>query len=403
MQTHWLRTSILTVLLLAAVMAGVQAATVVVAPSGGDYSALQPAVDAASPGDTVEVRPGAYPGGVVVRTPVTIIGTEGVTIGAGGEAAALIIEADGVTVRGLACDGPDIGIIANASESSRIGECNLIVGDTGILFSGCRDCSVADTSILSDVSGLLVMSSEQIDIGDSFVNGGASGVTLRDVRVFALRQTALLGCDVGVVAERCGNGTIEAMTFTDVDAGLLGIGCTDVLVSGSMISNQIQYQQMYNGLRCRVEADTMEGAEYFAADIFSDTTYACGPWTVSGWNYALERVDYDAPEDYTQFGDALNVTFIDEAESLTDPFLLMEAEVPAADLEGYAAETFGIYQISGETPIPAGTAATVTVTAPGEYALLAKMEQTGPDLFDALIGILVLIGIVFLIYIIRRR
>ncbi len=411
MQQQWIRYGILAVLLLAAAVSGVQGATLVVAPSGGDFTTIQPAVDAASPGDTIAIQAGTYPGDIVVRTPVTVLGTDGVTIGTGGELAAFIIEADGVTISGLTCDGPAIGIMLNDTSGSHIRECNVVAGATGILLSDCLDCSVADTSIIADLSGLEITSSETIEIDDVRVNGGTSGVTLRDVDTFTLWKSAILGCDIGIVAEHCGNGTIEDMTFTDVDAGMLGIGIKDVRITDSTLSNVIQYLQMYNALGCRVEAGTMEGPAYFAADVFSDTAYACGPWTVSGWNYGLIRETYDAPEDYLQFGDALNFSVVGGAESFTDPFILMEAEAVAADLEGYDAETFGFYRIDGRAPAIVGsttveedgsTITSATVTETGDYALLAKAKTTGPDLFYVLIGILAVIGIV-LFYLVWRK
>ncbi|MBT8507042.1 hypothetical protein AZH53_01185 [Methanomicrobiaceae archaeon CYW5] len=411
MHTHWIHYSILAVLLLMAAVSGVQGATLVVAPSGADFTTIQPAVDAASPGDTIAVQAGTYPGDIVVRTPVTVLGTDGVSIGTDGELAAFIIEADGVTISDLACDGPAIGIMLNASSGSHVRECNVVAGDTGILFSDCVNCSVSDTSILADQSGLEITSSENIEIEEVRVNGGASGVTLHNVDAFALRKSAVLGCDIGIIAEHCGNGTIEETTFSDVDAGMLGIGVTDTRITGSTLSNVIQYLQMYNAIGCTVEADTMEGPDYFSADVFSDTVYACGPWTVSGWNFGLLRQIYDTPEGYLQFGGALNFTAIEGAESFTDPFILMEAEASAADLEGYDAETFGFYRIDGAKPVFAGATTiednggaitSATATAPGDYALLAKTETTGPDLFYVLIGILAVIGIV-LFYLVWRK
>lgn len=422
MQKQWICNSVISVILLVLVVSGVQAANIVVAPAGGDYATLQPAVDAALPGDTVEVRAGTYPGGVVVRTPVTIRGAEGAAVGTTGETAGLIIEADGVTVSGITCDGPEIGILANTTEALQIESCNIVAGDTGILFSGCTNGSVAGTSVLAGRSGLIATSSEGIEIENDWFNGGTTGITLRDARALVLRETALLGCDVGVVAEHCENGTIEAMTFTDVDVGMLGIGCTDLRITGPTLSNMVQYLQMYNALGCCVEADSMEGAEYFAADIFSDTVYACGPWNVSGWNYGFKKVAYDAPEDYLQFGDALNFTIIEEAESLTGPYIIMEAEVTAAEFEGYDAETFGIYDIGGAEPVMAGTttfgengSAVTSVTVgmamnesdtmarPGEYALLAKVLPDEPDPPYLLIAVIVMAGVVFLLYIWRKK
>jgi len=412
MQKQWISSGILALLLLVTVVSGVQAATIVVAPSGGEYSAIQPAVDAASPGDIVEVQAGTYPGGVVVRTPVTIAGGDGVTVGTGDEEVALAIEADGVTLRGLACEAPAIGIMVNASEASRVEGCSIVAGDTGIMIGGCTNCSVADTRVLADRSGILVTSSPGTDITGAWVNGKMSGITLRDCRDFSLQQTTLPGSDVGIVAERCENGTIEEMTFTDVGAGMLGIGCTDLRIAGSTQTNVVQYLQMYNARGCRVEADSMTGAEYFAADVFSDTVYACGPWAVSGWNFGLVTEEYSVPEGYRQFGDAVNVTFIEEAESFEDPVVFMDAAVSAGELEGYDAETFGFYFPRGGTPDLVGTTTvgedgsattSANTTVPGEYVLLARVTEEGPDLFYPLLAVLVVIAVVLGYLVLRRE
>ena len=75
--------------------------------SGGG-AALQNAIDAASPGDTIVVTDSATYDPVVVDVGVTIETDEGPTIvGAGGTGAAVSIEADGVTLDGFTVTNPD--------------------------------------------------------------------------------------------------------------------------------------------------------------------------------------------------------------------------------------------------------------------------------------------------------
>ena len=140
--------------------------------------------------------------------------------------------------------------------------------------------------------------------------------------------------------------------------------------------------------------------------------YACGPWAVSGWNIGLVQEEYTAPEGYQQFGDAFNVSFIEEAESFADPALLMDAAVSAGELEGYDAETFGFYQPRNGVPVLVGTTTvgedggattSANTTVPGEYVLLAKMQETGPDLFYPLLTVLVVIAVVLGYLVLRRE
>lgn len=70
---------------------GVAATTHVVdASGGGDFTTIQAAVDAASPGDTIQIRPGTYDGGVIVDKSLTIVGDPGdATAGSGPDAPVL--------------------------------------------------------------------------------------------------------------------------------------------------------------------------------------------------------------------------------------------------------------------------------------------------------------------------
>lgn len=79
-------------------------ATLTVSP-GGDYTAIQAAIDAASPGDTILVNSGTYPGDLHVTKSLTL---KGVDTGSGqpvifgsGNGDVITLEADGVTLEGL--------------------------------------------------------------------------------------------------------------------------------------------------------------------------------------------------------------------------------------------------------------------------------------------------------------
>ena len=50
------------------------AATLTVCAHGCGYTQIQPAVDAAAPGDTINVSAGAYAGGIVIGTSLTLSG-----------------------------------------------------------------------------------------------------------------------------------------------------------------------------------------------------------------------------------------------------------------------------------------------------------------------------------------
>jgi nitrous oxidase accessory protein NosD len=400
MQQHMVRNSILAVLLLAAAVSGVQGAILIVSPSGGDFTTIQPALDAASPGDTIEVRAGTYTGGVVVHTPVTLAGEDGAVTGT------VAIEADNVMIRGLSCDG----IIFNGSSGSRVEGCGITADDTGMFLSGCTDCTVSDTDITAEYAGIMIGSSDLLLLDDVRITGATTGIMIRDSEGFTFRQTSISGCDVGIVVEQCGNGTLEETVFTDGGAGVLGIGITDTCITGSMFSGITQYLQLYNALGCRVDTSTLSGPDYFTADIFSDTEYACGPWTATGENYALLALAYGVPDGYTLYGEAMNLTFIPEAQSAHDPVVVLSADMV---VDGAGDDTYGFYRVDGARPVlltgvPAenGTVSVeATITEAGHYALMSQEAAVAEGLpLTALFIALIAIGIVAaFIYVKTRR
>lgn len=97
-----------------AVRGGTAATLVVDDDGGGDYESVQAAVDAASPGDTVEVRPGTYEERVVVDVTVTVVAPRGATLdgtAVGGTGIEIVSDAEPV-VEGLVITGFEDGVVA---------------------------------------------------------------------------------------------------------------------------------------------------------------------------------------------------------------------------------------------------------------------------------------------------
>ncbi|MDT8358065.1 MAG: right-handed parallel beta-helix repeat-containing protein [Methanomicrobiaceae archaeon] len=366
-----IRYGIMALLLLAMVM-GAQGATLLVGPSGGDYAAIQPAVEAASPGDTIRVMAGTYPGGVVIRTPVTLVGEAGAVIGT------VRIEADDVTIRSLSCGA----MVFNGTSGSHVDGCVISAEETGIALSACRGCTIAGTEIAAGRTGIMIGSSDHTLLEGVLVSGGTTGVIIRESDGFSLRQTRISGTDIGIVAEHSGNGTLEGTTFTDVGAGVLGVGITDTRIIGSTFSGITQYVQLFRSAGVRVEAETLRGPDYFAADIFSDTVYTCGSWNATGRNFALLAQEYEAPEGYILHGEAMNISFIPEATGDPDP-----AVVLGAGEEGAA-----FYRVDGvQEPFSLPSSAEGAVVGePGHYALMSRESAAaGPGPLLAAAGAII--------------
>src|SRR5690348_3702155 len=85
-------------LLLAALLQG--PVTLPVGPGAG-YATPAAALAAARPGDTVRVAAGVYPGRLVVRKPVVLLGEPGAVLDGEGKGTIVTVQADSVEVRGF--------------------------------------------------------------------------------------------------------------------------------------------------------------------------------------------------------------------------------------------------------------------------------------------------------------
>jgi parallel beta-helix repeat protein len=164
--------------------------TTIVVPD--DYSTIQSAINAASPGDTVYVRAGTYHEHVTVDKPLSLVGenTQNTTIDAGGIGNAVNITADHVTVMGFTtcCAGiySDVGIHAgagirleNASYCNVFGN-NVTASDyEGILLESSCNNSIAENDITAnDAYGILLHSSSGNTFAENNITNNGYGVML---------------------------------------------------------------------------------------------------------------------------------------------------------------------------------------------------------------------------------
>jgi len=86
------------ILCVLSVLAGLPVAA---AGGSGEYTPLQPLVDAAKPGTVLTPAPGIYAGPVVIDKPLTVDGQDKVTIDAGGKGSVIYLDTDSAVIRNL--------------------------------------------------------------------------------------------------------------------------------------------------------------------------------------------------------------------------------------------------------------------------------------------------------------
>jgi predicted outer membrane repeat protein len=214
------------------------AATLTVCAHGCGYTQIQPAIDAAAPGDTINVSAGTYVGGVVIGTSLTLSGTGATTTTISGGGPVVTVTAQSVTISGFSVvDGQATstqgggGILNTGSLTIK----NVrIAGNTSEYFGG----GVANygTLTLRNVS-LLANTSQSFGGGGIFNDTGA--VNMVGDTVQANSAPGSLG---GGLYNSYGTATVSKSTFTAntaADGGAIASAQTllSLKVAGSSLAD----------------------------------------------------------------------------------------------------------------------------------------------------------------------
>ncbi len=201
---------------LLSVVAGCLAATITLSAAAATQNvapgtALQPVLDAASPGDVIRLEAGEHAGPVVIATPIVLDGEEGAILAGSGEGSVVRVEASDVTLRGLTIRGSgdkldkmDSGVFLDKSAHRALVEGNLLEGNLfGVYVWGPEEAIVRGNTIhgrqvhiTSETgSGVRIWNSPGSEILDNEIRFGADGIyvhtskqnvfrgnTMRDVR-----------------------------------------------------------------------------------------------------------------------------------------------------------------------------------------------------------------------------
>lgn len=147
----------------ALLMAGAEAATITVGPQEADYATIQGAIDAASPGDVVEVGGGTYRENVVVNIPIVLRAADGgrdkPIIDAGGRGSAVVLTADGIVLEGFILENGGFGLagIEVRSKDNQIRK-NLVTDNRwyGIYLDGSRGTVIEENVVWNNKYGIWI-------------------------------------------------------------------------------------------------------------------------------------------------------------------------------------------------------------------------------------------------------
>lgn len=158
------------------------AATITVGPYGYNHTSMQAAIDAANPGDTIEVYEGTYRENVEVSKQLILLGIGWPVVNAGGCGSAISLLADGITLEGFvatnAGGGMDAGIKVLSSHNVITGNVARDNGFSGIGLAYNKNNTVTNNVAINNTGGIGLGSSRNNKIVGNEASNNWIGITL---------------------------------------------------------------------------------------------------------------------------------------------------------------------------------------------------------------------------------
>ena len=190
-------------------------------------NALQKRIDAATPGETIQIEPGVYLGPIVINKPLTLAGEAGTEVRGNGTGNVISISVEDVTLRGLRITGSGI---------------QLSNDDAAVFVTGNRPtierCSIADS-----LHGIYLKKISGAQILNNRIQGKTTLSPATEPVEKTIGQNAE-NCDATLVSNRRGNGIhqwncegnlIRANEISDTRDGIYFSFTNDCLVESNLV------------------------------------------------------------------------------------------------------------------------------------------------------------------------
>jgi len=215
--------STLCLLFLCLPMTGLARTWVVEQDGSGDFTAIQPAVDAAAPGDTIFIGPGEYtefqtiqlPGSYLMIDVYVYVQTSDLTfIGASNESVII-----GPEVQAFQIEGPRVIYIEGVVPRTTVSDLWVRNGKLGV--SGGEGELKADNCVFSGCDLGIGFASSGLTVDSCiFENCTTDGVFMYGANVAAIRNSQFQHCGHGVSVQSSNNAYISSCTFFGNDIGV---------------------------------------------------------------------------------------------------------------------------------------------------------------------------------------
>jgi nitrous oxidase accessory protein len=182
-------------------------------PAAARLSSLQPLLDAAAPGATIEIAAGSYDGDLFIDKPVRLVGRNRPLLRGSGAGSVVLVRAPGVLIEGFDVDGGGGGDLGRDPAGIHVAAPRAEI----------RDCRISNTLFgiyLREAHGTIVAHSRVQGIRGKAAGEKGSGIHVWNTNGFALTGNEILDVRDGVYIQSSPHGVIRGNVARDLRYGL---------------------------------------------------------------------------------------------------------------------------------------------------------------------------------------
>ncbi len=234
------------------------ASALLVRPSGEELTHV---LEAASPGDAIELEPGVYSGPVVIDRQLTLLGRPGAIIDGRGRGDTIKISSPNVTIRGLTIRGSgiddpmDAGIFLDEKASGAKIEDNRIEGNlVGVFDHGAANAMIRNNIIIgrSDLrlnergNGVYVWNAPGTQVIGNDISGGRDGIFTNTSRQNAFRRNRMHNVRFAVHYMYTNDSEVSENVSTGNHAGYVIMFSNRLQIRENVSSNDRDHAFLFN-------------------------------------------------------------------------------------------------------------------------------------------------------------
>jgi len=330
------------IVIMIAVSVQTMAATITVCDSGCDYTSIQPAVDAASPGDEVSIDSRVYFEHVTIDKAIEIYGVYNTTaILPGGPYDTFTINASGVTVRDLIFPSGIAGVRVERTNSTTIQDCIFMDDPDGIIVFDSTDIAIINNSFIrTGESAVKLDQSERITLRENVVSNSTFGFLLLESHNSTIENNRISGCNISINVRESMYNQIHSNTIIGSEIGINNFHSDSNNYSnnnGSGTNTLFGFISSYNNIIGLNHADGL-----YAKDVQTGANY----YQVKGFEFTGEQIEFAIKEanetpGFKVLSDVVEVNFIEDVSYTSH--VDMVGMVKESDVPGIDISTIGFY------------------------------------------------------------